>query len=471
LDGDTPVRGLFTGEPAAWHIKIKEVAAIWRTLTALGNRVSTGDRLRIFTDSQVALHTTNALVSRSPTLCAEVRRLHAVAQDLGVTLDAEWIPTAENVWADKLSRAEESTDWQVDRTFFDTLDFKYGPHTIDRFGTACNTMLPHCNSPDQDFSDLPADALSQQWGGGHNNWINPPFDRIPLVLDKIKTDVAKATVVLPVWRTQPWWTPALTAADEVCCLPRRADLFFRAAAGAQAPRPHWTLRPPVHTRRAGPAAATWTRAATAVGRHKFGAGLGGAQAAAMLADQLADSTKDAYAIKWANFVGFCEASGYPFLQTTTEVVACRVGELYERGKVAPGTLQNYLTPINAVNALYRMDKPAVGPLLLAVTHRYARRYADAHDGLRDKRTPLPAAALMRMVGLGGATPDPALRRRMAGLALSALTLCRPGGGANLRLQDVTLKASHLLIQVPKYKHGARANPRAPPSGRNHRPGL
>jgi len=35
-----------------------------------------------------------------------------------------------------LSRAEESTDWQLDRTFFDTLDFKYGPHTIDRFGPA-----------------------------------------------------------------------------------------------------------------------------------------------------------------------------------------------------------------------------------------------------------------------------------------------------------------------------------------------
>jgi len=177
----------------------------------------------------------------------------------------------------------------------------------------------------------------------------------------------------------------------------------------------------------------------------------------MLADQLADSTKDAYANKWANFVGFCEASGYPFLTTTTAVVAFWVKELYERGTVAQGTLQNYLTPMNAVHALYRMDKPAVGPLLLAVRHGYARRYADAHDGLRDKRALLPAAALMRMVGLGGATPDPALRRRMAGLALSALTFCHPGGGANLRLQDVTLKASHLLIQVPKYKHGARAN--------------
>lgn len=35
--------------------------------------------------------------------------------------------------------------------------------------------------------------------------------------------------------------------------------------------------------------------------------------------------------------------------------------------------------------------------------------------------------------------------------------CLPGGGANLRLKDVTLEASHLLIQVPNYKHGAGAN--------------
>jgi len=177
----------------------------------------------------------------------------------------------------------------------------------------------------------------------------------------------------------------------------------------------------------------------------------------MLADQLADATKDAYANKWGNFVGFCEASGYPFLPTTTEVVAFWVGELYDRGTVAPGALQNCLAPINAVHALYSIEKPAVGPLLLAIRHGYTRRHAETHGGLRDKRVPLPAAALMRMVSAGMATTDPALRRRMAGLCLSALTFCRPGEGANLRLMDVTLWTSHLLIQVPNYKHGARAN--------------
>jgi len=104
-----------------------------------------------------------------------------------------------------------------------------------------------------------------------------------------------------------------------------------------------------------------------------------------------------------------------------------------------------------------MEKPSFGPLLLAIRNGYARRYGETHGGIRDKRVPLPTAALMRMVSAGMVTTDPALRRRMAGLGLSALTFCRPGGGANPRLMDVTLGTSHLLIQVLNYKHGARAN--------------
>ena len=241
LYGGTPVRGHFAGASADWHINMKEVAAIRHTLSGLEERVNPGDRLRVVTDSRVALHMTNALVSRSPTLCAEVSRIHALAQDLGVTLESEWIPTTNNVRADKLRRAKESTDWQLDRMFFDALDSAYGPHTVDRFEPACNTRLPHYNSPLLDPTDLPANECSQPCGGGHNNWINPPFDRIPVVLDKIKTDGATATVILPVWTAQPWWAPALAAADEVCYLPRRAGLFFHAAGAEQAPRPHWTV--------------------------------------------------------------------------------------------------------------------------------------------------------------------------------------------------------------------------------------
>lgn len=103
--------------------------------------------------------------------------------------------------------------------------------------------------------------------------------------------------------------------------------------------------------------------------------------------------------------------------------------------MAPGILQNYLTPTDSVHALYNMAKPAVGPMLTAVRHGLARMYADKRQGLRDKRARLPVAALLRIINVGRTTPDAALRRRIAG----------PGGGANLRLKDVTLATSHLLI--------------------------
>jgi len=99
--------------------------------------------------------------------------------------------------------------------------------------------------------------------------------------------------------------------------------------------------------------------------------------------------------------GFRLLSSYSDLSlpTTTEVVACYVGEPYERGTVAPATVQNNLTPINSVHALLQLPKPAVGPLLMTVRHAFAHQPADATGGLRDKRVALPAAVLLRLVGL------------------------------------------------------------------------
>jgi len=239
-DDATPARGFFTGESSSWHINVKEVAAIRYSLLALAGAFSSGDAVRIVTDSQVALHVVNALASRSPALCAELRRLHAVAQDLGVSLEAEWIPTALNVWADKLSRARNSTDWTLDRTYFDSLDSAYGPHSVDRFATWDNRQLTRYNSPVLDQGRAPVDAFKEDWSQD-NNWINPPFDDIPRVLDKIYSDKATATVIVPVWTAQPWWHAALRSASEVFYLPRSAGVSPYGAGGAPGRRPHWRV--------------------------------------------------------------------------------------------------------------------------------------------------------------------------------------------------------------------------------------
>ncbi|KAK1859000.1 hypothetical protein I4F81_001599 [Pyropia yezoensis] len=143
--------------------------------------------------------------------------------------------------------------------------------------------------------------------------------------------------------------------------------------------------------------------------------------------------------------------------SSATTVACYLGSIFERDTVAPATLQGYLTPINAVHALMQMERPAVGPLLVALRHGYARANANISGGLRVKRVPLPAAALLRFANLGLTTADAGLRRRLAGLVMTGLTFSRPGGGANLRRKDVTLTGDSIKVQIMHYKHGARTD--------------
>lgn len=238
LDDHSPACGSFQGEEQDWHINLKEVAAICFSLLSHERAILQGTTVKIVTDSQVALHVVIALVSRSPALCADVRRLYVVAQRLGITLDATWIPTAANVWADKLSRTRDSTHWTLDRSSFASLDSAYGPFIVDRFANWTTKQTPRYNSENLDRGGMPTKALELD-RTKDNNWANPPFDQIPLVLGLIKTQAATATVVVPVWTAQPWWQPELDAADEIVYLPRPAGIFFRGGAGALSSRQQW----------------------------------------------------------------------------------------------------------------------------------------------------------------------------------------------------------------------------------------
>jgi len=97
-DEITPRRGAFTSTDAAWHINVKKVPANRLSLTAFASSFAVGNVVRVITDSRVALHIVIAPVSRSVPLRAEVRRMYAVAQRLGVTLEADWILLTSKTW-------------------------------------------------------------------------------------------------------------------------------------------------------------------------------------------------------------------------------------------------------------------------------------------------------------------------------------------------------------------------------------
>jgi len=95
--------------------------------------------IRLRMDSTVAIGVINNGTSSSPTMMAELRRLHALTEAMGVVLRPEHLPSALNLWADRLSRERDSTDWTLSCAGFLPLEAKNGPHTLDLFATDLTT--------------------------------------------------------------------------------------------------------------------------------------------------------------------------------------------------------------------------------------------------------------------------------------------------------------------------------------------
>lgn len=234
-----PASGFFAAVHRPSHINVKEGEAVTHSLLALHRHHAIHDGLiDLAIDSRVAMSCINSFASRSPALNAALRRLYALCRSLGLTLRASWLASLANIWADKLSRDRDRTDWRLSPSVFARLNGLYGPHEVDLFATSLDAHCPR-------FFSYPAspgcdgiDAFRQDWSEG-NLYANPPFAKIPLVLSKIAGDAATVTLILPVWQDQDWWRPAVARAPELFLLPRTAGLFEPGRSQHVVPRPHW----------------------------------------------------------------------------------------------------------------------------------------------------------------------------------------------------------------------------------------
>jgi len=142
-----PARGLFGPERAAEPINLKELVAVRMAIESFPAAIARGELIRVRCDNMVVVVVLNAMVSRSAALMVELLRTVSLLSRLGCRLGASWLPTAENVWADKLSWDRDATDWRLNRSVFQSLDAAWGTCSIDRFATAGSAHLPRFNSP------------------------------------------------------------------------------------------------------------------------------------------------------------------------------------------------------------------------------------------------------------------------------------------------------------------------------------
>ena len=193
----------------AWSNEESLESSTWRELWAV-NRVFCsvakgleGQTIKWYTDNQNVKQILE-VGSRKP-------RLHKITLDTKfkcVSVDAKtfmhWVPRSQNVQADFLSKCKDRDDWQITNAVFTALDQQWGPHSVDRFATDYNTKCRRFNSRWWCPGTEAVEAIEENWAN-NINWLVPPPRLISKALTKLKVDKARGTLIVPEWRSAPFW--------------------------------------------------------------------------------------------------------------------------------------------------------------------------------------------------------------------------------------------------------------------------
>ena len=167
---------------------------------------------QFLTHRHVHILTDNSAVPNIISHGSRKPHLHDLALDIfwmcrkhKISLTASWIPRDQNQLADAMTRWNDTNDWKLHPAVFQFLDQQWGPHTCDRFASHNNTQIPRFHSFFWCPGTAGVDAFAQPDWSVHNNWCYPPFDLIPRVLGIVTQQQARATLIIPVWPSRPWW--------------------------------------------------------------------------------------------------------------------------------------------------------------------------------------------------------------------------------------------------------------------------
>lgn len=140
-----------------------------------------------------------------PHLSELSRKIWEWCETRKIWLKASYIPSAENVEADRASwNVNIDTEWEFAPDAFQSISEKFGPFEIDLFASRLNAKCTifYSRFPDPDATVV--DAFTVSWKYNYF-YAFPPFALILRTLRKIINDKASGVVVVPLWTTQPWY--------------------------------------------------------------------------------------------------------------------------------------------------------------------------------------------------------------------------------------------------------------------------
>ena len=140
-------------------------------------------------------------------MMSELRKLFLLTDENDIRIRTQYIRIAANIWADKLSRETDTSDWLLARRVFNHLNETYRKHTIDRFASRKNKQLQRYNVKWRDGEADAVDSLhlpDEAWRK-EVNWCTPPWSLLDELAAKLRQSRATATVIAPKWPRFLWY--------------------------------------------------------------------------------------------------------------------------------------------------------------------------------------------------------------------------------------------------------------------------
>lgn len=210
LNTDTKALRLFSEFERLQHSTYRELIAVSHALHSFLPKIM-HSKVKFFVDNKSAARILD-VGSMKP-------QLHSIAMDVfflciknGICLEVEWIPRTLNEAADKVSREAnvvDTDDWALTRPFFNILDKRWGPLTIDCFANVYNAKTDRFYSLFHAPNSAGIDAFSFNWAN-ENCLLVPPVCVVGSVLKHLKLCKAKGVLVVPYWPSAAFWPLLLT---------------------------------------------------------------------------------------------------------------------------------------------------------------------------------------------------------------------------------------------------------------------
>ena len=212
-----PAHGFWSPGELPFHITWKELVAVRKGVEFFLPQLA-GRRVLLREDNMAVVWILTSMVSRSPQLMHELRKLWYVLDAHDIDLRALYIRSAANVIADRASRLAVSGDYALTRTRFEALQAAWGECTVDAFASPATALLPRYWAAGAIAGAEAVDAFSQEWRG-EQVWAHPPPGLLLQLVQLLEETGASAHVCAPHWPSAAWYPLLLELSSEHVVLP------------------------------------------------------------------------------------------------------------------------------------------------------------------------------------------------------------------------------------------------------------